>query len=600
MLAAGCALRVGRGRRAERRGWAFGGWYLGQVSVAAIAELLERRVASARACGAMAPSKKGKKATAATDVSELCLRDFPAVADKRQRTLDMFMSICDRDPSANAEANGLTAAPSSICSEPLDVGTSELDEHVAETVNGDATMAEVVTSSGPWAAETRRNTQADAASTASAAPMTKKTHQQRCGEAGVAADDAAGQPPSDVSCECADPADSDNALAKLMELLRDGEDGGNMGKLESAVGAELTESNLAALEAYLRNTNKIVEHARPTAALSMAPHDAKKLKLYEDASRSGGPAFRTSLYNEFLAEHKVGTPQGEQYRQCGSRREAGEFRKAWADAKLAEFKQSKVYTRKHSEVNTTTADYLNFGQLVIEQGGWSDRAAIQGSVRLVKRCLALGPPFVREHGQTGRMLFARLRYTWEEKFEEAWAELKEEFSTGAQADKDNGGMGGDATTMTQSVGAGVEGKRASEGSDANKTKQARTNKDTDAPTKGEKAAMSKLLADATKLKRDFLSQTAMCVELLSQIRESKDWKWAKNEDNMGVLEAVAAKVREPLTDFHRRFLTEETAVIKRQFSSEMLSKELTEFLKLRPSLQALTLEMNRLVKRHKA
>ena len=142
---------------------------------------------------------------------------------------------------------------------------------------------------------------------------------------------------------------------------------------------------------------------------------------------------------------------------------------------------------------------------------------------MVKRCLALGPPFVREHGQTGRMLFARLRYTWEEKFEEAWAELKEEFSTGAQADKDNGGMGGDATTMTQSVGAGVEGKRASEGSDANKTKQARTNKDTDAPTKGEKAAMSKLLADATKLKRDFLSQTAMCVELLSQIRESKDW-----------------------------------------------------------------------------
>ena len=67
-----------------------------------------------------------------------------------------------------------------------------------------------------------------------------------------------------------------------------------------------------------------------------------------------------------------------------------------------------------------------------------------------------------------------------------------------------------------------------------------------------------------------------------------------------MLEAVAAKVREPLTDFLRRFLTEETAVIKRQFSSEMLSKELTEFLKLRPALQALTLEMNRLVKRHKA
>ena len=323
-------------------------------------------MASARTCGAMAPAKKGKKATAATGDPELCLRDFPAVVDKSQRTLDRFMSMCDRDPSAKAEAKGLTTAPSSMCSEPLDFATSELDEHVAETVNSDATMAEVVTNSGPWAAESC----GEAGVTADdAAPMTKKTRQQRCGEAGVAADDAAGQRPSDVSCECADSADSDNALAKFMELLRDGEDGGNMGKLESAVGAELTESNLATLEAYLRKTNQIVEHARPTAALSVAPHDAKKLKMYEDASRSGGPAFRTSLYNELLAEHKAGTPQGEQYRHCGTRREAAEFRKAWADAKLAEFKQSKVYTRKHSEVNTTTADYLNFGQLVVEQGG---------------------------------------------------------------------------------------------------------------------------------------------------------------------------------------------------------------------------------------
>ena len=47
------------------------------------------------------------------------------------------------------EAKGLTTAPSSMCSEPLDFATSELAEHVAETVNSDATMAEVVTNSGP-------------------------------------------------------------------------------------------------------------------------------------------------------------------------------------------------------------------------------------------------------------------------------------------------------------------------------------------------------------------------------------------------------------------------------------------------------------------
>jgi hypothetical protein len=124
-----------------------------------------------------------------------------------------------------------------------------------------------------------------------------------------------------------------------------------------------------------------------------------------------------------------------------------------------------------------------------------------------KAAARLGAPFILDRDESAVLAKAKLvnkdvdgilgelatrspslSYTWEEKFEEAWAEVKEEFSIGAQAD------GVAATTKTESVGAGVEGKRASEGS----TKLARTNKVTDVATKGEKAAMSKLLADATK------------------------------------------------------------------------------------------------------
>jgi hypothetical protein len=102
---------------------------------------------------------------------------------------------------------------------------------------------------------------------------------------------------------------SDSALGKLMELLRDCEDGGTMGKLESAVGAELTESNLAAMEAYLRATNKIVEQHCPILGATRPPRGAKKLKMYEDANRSGGHAFQTSLYNEFLGDREANKPQ---------------------------------------------------------------------------------------------------------------------------------------------------------------------------------------------------------------------------------------------------------------------------------------------------
>jgi hypothetical protein len=63
------------------------------------------------------------------------------------------------------------------------------------------------------------------------------------------------------------------------------------------------------MEAYLRATNKIVEQHCPILGATRPPRGAKKLKMYEDANRSGGHAFQTSLYNEFLGDREANTPQ---------------------------------------------------------------------------------------------------------------------------------------------------------------------------------------------------------------------------------------------------------------------------------------------------
>ena len=89
-----------------------------------------------------------------------------------------------------------------------------------------------------------------------------------------------GQPPRAASGAC---VESDNPQGKLVELMRDGEDGGDDGMPKSAVGDEQPDTfALAACR------NKGAEEARPSRATAAGPRDLKRL-VDEATIRSWGP-----------------------------------------------------------------------------------------------------------------------------------------------------------------------------------------------------------------------------------------------------------------------------------------------------------------------
>ncbi len=102
-----------------------------------------------------------------------------------------------------------------------------------------------------------------------------------------------------------------------------------------------------------------------------------------------------------------GNPGHEKYEKM-TRPEAARFRLDWAKKEFTKFKDSKMATKTWRRVDTQKGDYLNMDQLVHDQGGWQSSRAVQGSVKLIRKCVAMGPPWLKKHPQTERLMFLRL------------------------------------------------------------------------------------------------------------------------------------------------------------------------------------------------
>jgi len=69
-------------------------------------------------------------------------------------------------------------------------------------------------------------------------------------------------------------------------------------------------------------------------------------------------------------------------------------------------------------------EYLNAGQFVVAEGGWSDPEAVKGTLEAIAQCTALGPPWIGKHPQTKRTLYLRLRFMFKEQFTESWEDFR--------------------------------------------------------------------------------------------------------------------------------------------------------------------------------
>ena len=62
--------------------------------------------------------------------------------------------------------------------------------------------------------------------------------------------------------------------------------------------------------------------------------------------------------------------------------------------------------------------------MLANEGGWDDDKAVQGSLRLVAQCVAMGGTWCMKHPQTRRMMFLELNFDWSEQMSTSWTTFK--------------------------------------------------------------------------------------------------------------------------------------------------------------------------------
>ena len=67
---------------------------------------------------------------------------------------------------------------------------------------------------------------------------------------------------------------------------------------------------------------------------------------------------------------------------------------------------------------------MNLGQLIIDQGGWDDPKAIEGSIELVASNTSMGKSWVGKDAQTKRTPYFRVEQFYQEEFEESWSDFQ--------------------------------------------------------------------------------------------------------------------------------------------------------------------------------
>jgi hypothetical protein len=315
--------------------------------------------------------------------------------------------------------------------------------------------------------------------------------------------------------------------------------------------------------------------------------EQQRLAGYKEAMAAGKLDPKSYLAARFRAAHKKGTPEGNEYAKLG-RDESAEFRMKWAKLSFDDWRESKTKTSVWRRVDTTRGKYMSVPQLLTEQG--DSEEAMTGIVKLIKRCSAMGPPWIRLHPQTEIMLYLLLDFQFTEDFDQSWGHYKVENQVGQiQPDAEDAPVrrAVDAPPMADDTAGArkAKGKAKAQGKKA------------DPISKLPKTKFAVLWADANKMKVVLSKSTASAMELSNQINDSDLWIFARNPENKGLLDTKLADLRSKLSSFHRIFVTEDSAAIKKGYSEEHMTSEFVKLLALRPALKELDKLVDTLKKR---
>ncbi len=329
----------------------------------------------------------------------------------------------------------------------------------------------------------------------------------------------------------------------------------------------MTESNLAALEKQLNDdAEKMNFEVGDVGRAKLSPNDQKRLSALEDALKKGSVDPRSTMGGIFRSELANDKEGSIEYAKL-NRQDAAQFRLQWLKQSYDTFQKEKVHTKAWRRVDATKGKYMSASQLVNDDGGWSDPAAVRGAYMLMLKCLAMGKPWTKRHPQTNRILYLKLSFEFEELFEESWTEYHRELKAGTIKD------GGHARALK----GAPETKPADDDEDEDAAKKAGKKSTTprkDKPENVENTQFNQTWKQGIAVRKVLLNAITAAQEVNNQIDSSDSWDFARNPQNQGQLKSMMANLRSSMSNFHKAFMSEEPAVIRKAHTKEDIMVEL--------------------------
>jgi hypothetical protein len=188
------------------------------------------------------------------------------------------------------------------------------------------------------------------------------------------------------------------------------------GLMENHLGLPLTQENLSQFQEFLTDQAKMVQPQTETDERQLNKRDASYMKQLQDIKQTGKWQSKGGVGNKFRNLHAPGTAKGDEWAKLTDKRSQDKYRHEWSELELTHLQEKKTVVRCWSRVDKSTFKYRTFGRLVLDFGGWTDKAAVQGASTAALKCLALGEPWAKQHPQTEMVEFAIVELAWEDHF----------------------------------------------------------------------------------------------------------------------------------------------------------------------------------------
>jgi hypothetical protein len=279
-------------------------------------------------------------------------------------------------------------------------GTDEADERTCTTIDHTSEIKDLT--------DDRANSWGQATSSHSGQTLQMPGSQPSVTDARILTKDA---PPASAATI---PQLTDWSLSMIVGAV----EGDASASMETHLGMPLTQDNLSKFQVFLTEQAKTIQtqSAPLTEDRQLGKHEESYLAQLQEIKHTGKWNSRSGVGNKFRAVHAAGTAKGDEWTKLTDKRSQDKFRNEWVALELTEMREKKTVVRSWSRVDKSTFNYRTFGRLVLDFGGWTDKAAVQGASTAALKCLALGEPWAKQHPQSEMVEFAIVELAWEDHF----------------------------------------------------------------------------------------------------------------------------------------------------------------------------------------